>query len=219
VIRALVFDFDGVILDTETPDFVSWREVFVSHGVELTMDAWAQGIGTAPGSFDPYSHLASLTSVTVEVETIRSYRRARNDALIAVEVVRPGIETWLTDARSAGLALGIASSSPSEWVEGHLLRLGLREPFACIRCRDHVTHAKPAPELYLAACAGLGVQPGEAIAIEDSPNGIAAAKAAGLFCVAVPNGITSALDLSAADFFAPSLAEATLEGVIAHAGG
>src|SRR5688572_22101960 len=126
MIRALVFDFDGVILDTETADFTSWREVFVNHGAELSMEIWSQNVGTAPGSFDIYAHLTSLTTRTVEIEAIRVVRRARNDALIAGEAIMPGVEAWLAEAQRLGLKLGIASSSPSDWVEGHLERLGLR---------------------------------------------------------------------------------------------
>ena len=214
----MVFDFDGVILDTETPDFVSWTEVFTDHGVELTLETWSQGIGTYPSAFDVYAHLTSLSSRTVEVEAIRLVRRARNEALIAGETIRPGVEAWIEDARRLGIKLGIASSSPVSWVEGHLQRLGLLEAFECIRCADHVTETKPSPDLYIAACEGLGVLPGDAIAIEDSPNGIAAARAAGLFCIAVPNNITVALDLSAADFYLDSLALMSIAGVIAHSG-
>ena len=216
MIRAVIFDFDGVILDTETPDFISWREVFVAHGAELTMESWAQGIGAGPGAFDVYAHLASLSTHAVEVEAIRNVRRARNDALVAGEAPMPGVEAWLDEARRLGLKTGIASSSPSEWVEGHTTRLSLRGYFDCIRCRDQVGLAKPAPELYEAVCAAVGVAAGEAMAIEDSPNGIAAAKAAGLFCLAVPNAITATLDLSAADLRVESLAAASLESVIAN---
>ena len=213
-----MFDFDGTILDTETPDYASWREVFTDHGVELTMEAFALGIGTVAGSFDVYGHLASLSTREVEVEAIRLTRRARNDALIADEAVRPGVQAWIEEAGRFGLKRGIASSSPVSWVEGHLQRLGLLEAFECIRCADHVTETKPSPELYLAACEGLGVSPHDAIAIEDSPNGIRAAKAAGLYCVAVPNGVTVELDLSAADFCLDSLASVSLRDVIAGAG-
>jgi HAD superfamily hydrolase (TIGR01509 family) len=212
----VVFDFDGVILDTETPDFISWQEVFVEHGVELTLETWAQGIGTYPSAFDVYAHLTSISTRAVEVETVRSFRRARNDAMIADEVIRPGIEAWLEDANRLGLKLGIASSSPVSWVEGHLGRIGLLPAFECIRCADHVKATKPSPELYLSACQGLGISPSEALAVEDSPNGIAAAKAAGLYCVAVPNGVTAMLDLTAADFCVDSLAAVSLEDAIAR---
>jgi HAD superfamily hydrolase (TIGR01509 family) len=217
VIKALIFDFDGTILDTETPDFVSWREVFSDHGAELTVEAFALGIGTGPATFDIYAHLASLTTRTVEVEAVRAVRHLRHDALLALETVRPGIEAWIADAQRIGLKLGIASSSPSEWVEVHTRRLGLRHAFSSIRGRDHVTLTKPAPELYLAVSEALGVRPSEAIAVEYSPNGVAAAKAAGLFCIAVPNSVTVALDLTAADLYVESLEVTSLADVIAYA--
>src|SRR5689334_22286214 len=91
VIRAVVFDFDGVILDTETADFISWQEFFVEHGLELSLEIWAQGVGTYPSTFDVYAHLASLSAREVEIETVRTFRRSRNDELIAIEVIRPGI--------------------------------------------------------------------------------------------------------------------------------
>lgn len=217
VIRAVVFDFDGTILDTETADFVSWQEVFTDHGVELTLEAFSLGIGTGSGSFDIYAHLETLTTRTVVVEAIRSVRRSRNEALVEVEVVRPGIQAWVDDARRLGLKLGIASSSPVSWVEGHLERVGLLPAFECIRCADHVTQTKPSPELYLAACEALGVSPAEAIAVEDSPNGIAAARAAGLYCIAVPNSVTMKLDLSGADLCLESLAGLALEEAVSKA--
>jgi HAD superfamily hydrolase (TIGR01509 family) len=162
--------------------------------------------------------LETVTGLVVEPEALRVVRRARNDAMIAEEMIRPGVETWLEDANRLGLKLGIASSSPVSWVEGHLARVGLLPAFECIRCADHVTATKPSPELYLAACEGLGVSPAEAIAVEDSPNGIAAAKAAGLFCIAVPNGVTLKLDLTAADICVDSLAAISLEDAIARSG-
>ena len=216
MIRALIFDFDGVILDTETPDFVSCREVFVDHGAELSLEVFAQAIGTGPGALDVYAHLGSLAARTIDVDSVRFSRRARHEALIAVEVIMPGVEAWLAEARRLGLKLGIASSSTNDWVEGHLERLGLGSAFDCIRCRDDRTPAKPAPDLYLGACEALGVAPSEALAVEDSPNGIAAAKAAGLLCLAVPNSLTAALDLSRADFYLDSLAGGTLEDLIAN---
>jgi beta-phosphoglucomutase-like phosphatase (HAD superfamily) len=109
-----------------------------------------------------------------------------------------------------GLKLGVASSSTSDWVKGHLARLGILERFDCIRCRDDVPNAKPEPDLYLAVLECLGVRASEAIAIEDSPNGLLAAKRAGLRCVAIPNSITANLDLGEADLLLDSLADVSL---------
>ncbi len=112
------------------------------------------------------------------------------------------------------LKVGLASSSTSDWVKGHLARLGILESFDCLRCRDQVANAKPAPDLYLAVLECLGVGASEAVAIEDSPNGILAAKRAGLRCVAIPNSITASLDLGQADLVLGSLAEVTLDGLL-----
>jgi beta-phosphoglucomutase-like phosphatase (HAD superfamily) len=117
---------------------------------------------------------------------------------------------WLDDAELLGLALGVASSSPLAWVEGHLERLGIRSRFRSIVCRTHNRPPKPAPDLYLAALDDLGVAASDTIAVEDSPNGITAAKAAGLFCVAVPNPMTRPLDFSGADLLLDSLADLPL---------
>jgi beta-phosphoglucomutase-like phosphatase (HAD superfamily) len=116
----------------------------------------------------------------------------------------------LEEARALGIKLAIASSSSRSWVEGHLERLGLAPHFECVRCSDHVTVVKPDPTLYRLALEALGVAPEEAIAFEDSPNGILAAKRAGLFCVAVPNDATRDLALNAADLCVASLADVTL---------
>src|SRR5260370_24098872 len=108
-----------------------------------------------------------------------------------------------------GLQLGVASSSTSEWFKGHLSRLGILESFDCIRCRDDVANAKPEPDLYLAVLDRLGVGASEAIAVEDSPNGVLAAKRAGLRCVPIPNSITAQLDLRQADLLLRYLDDVT----------
>jgi beta-phosphoglucomutase-like phosphatase (HAD superfamily) len=114
------------------------------------------------------------------------------------------------------MVCAIASSSELEWVVSHLDRLGLRDAFASVACHGPELRAKPDPDTYLAACAALGVEPAAALAVEDSPHGIRAARAAGLRVVAVPNDVTARLDLSAADLRLPSLAACTLGDAIAR---
>jgi HAD superfamily hydrolase (TIGR01509 family) len=143
-------------------------------------------------------------------------RRVRRNELLDAETVLPGVDAWLDEAERAGYGIAIASSSPHEWVHGHLTRLGLVQRFAHISCRGEGVPAKPAPDVYLRACAALRVEPVAALAVEDSPNGIAAAKTAGLRCVAVPNGITRPLDFSQADIVLDSLREASLHEVVAR---
>jgi HAD superfamily hydrolase (TIGR01509 family) len=208
-LRGAVFDFDGLILDTESPEFTSWRDIFAEHGCALSLEDWSVCIGTAD-VFDPCAHLESQLGRPVDHAALKAERRRRSNALIAVQVPLPGVVERIEEARAMGVKLAVASSSDRNWVEGHLERLGLAPHFACIRCSDHVEVVKPDPMLYRVALEGLGVAPEEAIAFEDSPNGILAAKRAGLFCVAVPNEATRELALDAADLCVPSLADVTL---------
>jgi HAD superfamily hydrolase (TIGR01509 family) len=217
-IRAVVFDFDGLVLDTETSIYAAWSEAFESHGcAPLTLEEWAAEVGTSRG-LDLVAMLQERATRAVDVDAMHATRRARRDELLAGEVLMPGVEQWLEDARRAGLAIAIASSSKAEWVHGNLTRLGVRDRFGHVSCRDEDVPPKPAPDVYLRACAALEVAPHEALAVEDSPNGIAAAKRAGLRCIAVPNRITSTLDFSAADLVVGSLAECSLAEALERIG-
>ena len=145
---------------------------------------------------------------------IRAVRQTRHLALIDAEVARPGVRAWLDQARDLGLRVGLASSSSAEWVTTYLKRLGILDRFSAIATGDRVPHSKPDPAVYRLALSELGVGAADAIAVEDSPNGIAAAKAAGLVVVAVPNAMTADLDLSAADLVLESLADRSIPGVV-----
>ena len=213
--KLLVFDFDGLILDTEVPVYDAWQEIYGEHGVELAFEKWAECIGTAD-TFDPCVDLQAALGRTLDAAALLERHRARTDALIAAQAVLPGVREYVDEAARLGLALGVASSSSRRWVEGHLTRLGLRNAFQAIRCADDVPRVKPDPALYRAVVDVLGVPPGEALALEDSPNGVLAAKRAGLTCVAVPNPLTARLDLSAADLRLSSLAELPLTALLAR---
>ena len=216
-IRALVFDFDGVVIDTETPDFVTWRRVFEDHGVSLDRELWEGFIGAGLGSFDVCRHLEELVGRPIDRDKVRTDRRASYLSAVEANPVLPGVEEMISDARASGLKLGVASSSRRDWVEGHLDRRELLGYFDAVRCRDDVSAAKPDPELYTSALAALGVEPECAIAIEDSANGVTAAKRAGLFCVVVPNSMTSSMRLDHADLRLDSLADVSLEDLVAAA--
>lgn len=209
MIRAVIFDFDGLILDTEEPVFRSWVEVYEEHGEQLPFDRWVEIVGSTAIGFHPQSHLEELLGRPLPQEVL-DRRIVRRTEFVRAKALLPGVLHHIDEARALGLKLGVASSSTAEWVKGHLARFGILDRFHCVRCRDDVSKVKPAPDLYLAVLECLGVIPGEAFAIEDSPNGITAAKQAGLRCVAIPNTITASLDLSRADVVLGSLAEVTL---------
>ncbi len=213
---ALIFDFDGLILDTEVSELQSWREIYTEYNADLPLEQWAICIGSGADSFDPFSYLESQIGYAVDRKDILVRRRIRHLELLAAEVVLPGVEAYLHDAKRLGLKIGLASSSSREWVYGHLSRLGIMASFDSIKCGDEVTHKKPDPELYLSVLSALGVRAEQAIALEDSPNGVLAAQRAGIFCVAIPNPVTSQLDLAHADLRLKSLELMPLEDLIAE---
>jgi HAD superfamily hydrolase (TIGR01509 family) len=218
VFQAVIFDFDGTILDTETPEFEAWQAAYQTHGVVLPADLWRSviGLGATDGAarFHPGAHLEELLGRPLSDDE-RTARRAHYYAMIDAQSVRPGIETWLADAQRLGIFVAVASSGTRGWVRGNLERLGLLTRFGAVFCGDDVARTKPWPDLYIAAAAALGVRPENAIAIEDSPNGIRAAKAAGCFCIACPNPMTAPLDLYEADRIVASLADLSLESLLA----
>ena len=211
----LVLDFDGTILDTEESLYRSWAELWARHGHELALADWQANIGTED-VFDPLTELEDRIGRSISGRD-QSRRRMRRDEIQATYRPRPGILRWLSEAQESGVPVGIASSSPQVWVEGHLDRLGLRGFFTCLVCRDDDVPAKPAPTSYLIACGRLGSDPQHSVAVEDSPHGVIAAVSAGLFTVAVPHGLTADLDLSAADLVAASLEDVSLSVALSGA--
>jgi HAD superfamily hydrolase (TIGR01509 family) len=217
MIKALIFDFDGLILDTEVPEYQSWAELYQTYGSTLPLEKWAEYIGSADG-FNPYEYLEQQLGRSVDQAAVRLQRRGRFAELMADQTILPGVQDYITTAKQLGLKLGVASSSPREWVFGHLSNLGLAAHFDAIRCGDEVPVTKPDPTLYLAVLQALEIQAHEAIALEDSPNGILAAKRAGIFCVAIPNALTQQLSLSLADVQMNSLADLPLAQILKRAG-
>jgi HAD superfamily hydrolase (TIGR01509 family) len=205
-LRGLLFDFDGLIVDTETPSRASWQELYREHGHELPLDRWATLVGTV-GGWDPFETLEELVG-PVDRVALRERRLARELELGEIEELRPGVLEYLEEAERRGLATAIVSSSSNWWIDRHLGRLERAEHFdAIVAANGDEERAKPRPTLYVEALDRLGLGAEEAVAFEDSPNGVRAAKAAGLFCVAVPNGVTATLALDEADLVVASLAE------------
>jgi HAD superfamily hydrolase (TIGR01509 family) len=213
---ALVFDFDGLIIDTEGPVYESWADVYRRHGQELSLEFWKTIIGRGSNYFDPLADLERRLGRHLEAEAIRAERRVRMVELVEALPILPGVLEWRAEARSLGARLGVASSSGRGWVTGHLDRLGIGD-WDCVRCLEDVERPKPAPDLYTAVLGCLGVGPSQAIAVEDSTHGVEAAKAAGLYCVAVPSSLTGEHDFRRADLVLGTLSEASFAEVAVQA--
>jgi HAD superfamily hydrolase (TIGR01509 family) len=216
-IQALIFDFDGLILDTEIPEYQAWQEIYQAHGVDLALETWLDLIlakDRVALSRIPCEYLEAQVEIPLDHAAIRQQQRTRADELLTQQTVMPGVMDTIQAARNQGLKLAVASSSGQEWVLGHLTRLELTPFFDTIQYAELVQHSKPAPDLYCAALAALAIPAGEAIAFEDSPQGVRAANRAGIYCVAVPNRVTEILDFSHADWRLNSLADMPLDALL-----
>jgi beta-phosphoglucomutase-like phosphatase (HAD superfamily) len=212
VFEALLFDFDGTLWDSETVIFEAYRRVYDDHGHSLKLEEWSASVGTLDG-YDPMADLEARLGRALDRATLDPWERV-DDLMVGVDL-RPGVREWLASAVDLGLRLGIVSSNDGSWIRHHADRLEIGELFSVIVAADgDLGRAKPDPVLYREALAELGVGAGAAAAIEDSPHGVAAAKAAGLACVAVPNEVTRGLDLRAADLVIDSFTSITLPEVL-----
>jgi HAD superfamily hydrolase (TIGR01509 family) len=212
-VKALIFDFDGLILDTETPDFQVWQSIYREHGFELPHDEWGKIIGGyGISSFDAAEHLSLLSQGRLDSVSLRDRHRSESHAMTLAQAVLPGVMDYIHEAKRLGLKLAIASSSPHSWVDAHAQRLGIFEYFDKVICADEVGagRTKPNPDLFLLALDQLKVRKNEAIVFEDSPNGVRAARSAGIFVVAVPNSVTSLLSIEDANLRLTSLSELSL---------
>lgn len=207
MIQAVVFDFDGTLVTTEEAEFASWSQLYREHGAELALNEWVKCVGQPAGTWSAFDHLCDLTGQAHDSDTVHDRRLALLEAELQSLALMPGVAETIELIRQRGLPMGIASNSTYGWVETNLDRVGHLETFRAIMTRDRATRPKPAPDAYLEVCALLGAEPTRAIAFEDSPAGLTAAKAAGLYTIAIPNPITAHLDFSPADEQAQSFSE------------
>jgi beta-phosphoglucomutase-like phosphatase (HAD superfamily) len=218
-IRALFFDFDGTLWDSESAVFEAYRRLYAAHGQHLPVEEWAAGVGTL-GGFDPAADLEARLGREIELVAADGQDWDRIVGPLHHVGLRPGVRAYVDGAAERGLALGIVSSNEREWVEHHLARLDVGGVWDVILTADgDEARAKPSPILYREALDAVGVAAAEAVAVEDSPHGVASAKAAGLFCVAVPNEVTAALDLSGANLTVGSLEDLALPRLLEIAAG
>jgi HAD superfamily hydrolase (TIGR01509 family) len=214
-INALILDFDGLILDTETPAYESWKRVYRRFGVDLPFEEWALCVGRGM-VFDPHAHLEKLTGKSLGRDALRIERQGEVRQAVESQPLLPGVQKIFDDAEFLKLRLGVASSSPRNWVEGHLRRLHLFSRLETLKCAEDVAHTKPDPELFLSTLADLGIGASQAIVFEDSPNGVMAANRAGIYCVVATNPITSRLSFNGAriDLRVDSLADIDLPSLL-----
>jgi HAD superfamily hydrolase (TIGR01509 family) len=215
MIKALLFDFDGLILDTETPEVIAWQEVYSRYGVEFPVQLWGKIVGgNGSKDFDPVAYLSEKSSQQIDADLMRADKRVRDRELVAYQAILPGVQDYITTAKAHGLRLAIGSSSNHDWIDTHLKRLGLWDSFDAVICIEDAPRAKPNPDIFLKALEALDVRAEEALAFEDSPNGVTAAKAAGIRVIAVPNPITAQLGVTGADLTLASLADLPLPDLL-----
>lgn len=212
-IDALVFDFDGLLMDTETTSLRVWQHLWRWHGLELDQETFFAPHG---GNLiaDRYAALAAAVGPGYDHAASHARRIAYRDELHAVLELSDGIGVWLDEARDLGLRLAVASSSPRDWIVDHLTRVGYLDRFELLACGDEVAAVKPAPDVYLWALERLGVAADRAVAFEDTAHGVAAARAAGLRCVAIPHPNADPARFTAADLLLTSATDRSLTAVL-----
>jgi HAD superfamily hydrolase (TIGR01509 family) len=212
MIRGVVFDMDGLIIDTEWPDYQSWHELYAEYGHDLPLQDWIPYVGLWGPPLNLYERLEALIGEEIDRAALRARRRARCDELVRAGMIpMAGFDALVEELTAHGYRRGLASTSSRDWVDFVVDGLSVRPHFHAIVAGDEVAARKPAPDVYLRAAERLGVSPEECLALEDSAPGVASAKAAGMACIAVPNRVTLYHDLSAADRQVEHLGEITAD--------
>lgn len=209
---AFLFDFDGLLIDSETAGLLSWTELYAEYAQVLDRDRWVHEVANGRGPVMPVAELEALVATSIDWTTVEARRLARRNELIKA---RPGVLRLLADARARGIPCAIVSNAPGWWIDEQLAHTQIPvDFFDAVVAKEEGRAKKPAPDSYLAALDALRVRPADAVAFEDSPLGVTAAKAAGILCVAVPNEVTGGLSFAAADWVLGSLADVTVDELL-----
>lgn len=206
-IKGIIFDFDGLICDTETPELRAWEALFANYGLNFPFERYQETIGAVHNDETPFIFLEEMLKRPIDRLEVKEKFTFFRTKLIELEPIRPGILNYLKQSKNFGLKVGLASSSPRSWIDYHLGRLSIGEYFGCIKTFNDVSKTKPDPELYFKALACMGLKPDEVLALEDSTNGVAAAKKAGIYVVVFPNKVTEIFEFDDADLVIDSLEE------------
>lgn len=213
LIKAAIFDFDGLLIDTETVWFYAFKEVLQEdYGLDLSLEQFAKVIGTHDAVLDAW--IQENAKTLVDLDIMKRKARERFEEKMGSPVLRDGVQEYLDACQSLGLKIALASSSKREWIDRFTKQLEIDGFFDVINTRDNVANVKPDPELYLKTINDLAITPEEAIVFEDSLNGFTAAKTAGLKCVVVTNPVTAHLPFSGYELLLQSMAETRLEDIV-----
>lgn len=218
MIKAFIFDFDGLIIDTESVVYQSWLEIYKTYNVDLPLSKWESIIGSSNNTFDPFEYLDQHTKLNINQPSLLSrFEKTLQEKTRSLPML-PGVVTYLKWAKKNNLFIGLASSSTRMWVSSHLNELGIETMFDIIRTSEDVNNVKPFPDLYLSVKKFLCLDDYEAVVFEDSRNGIIAANKAKFFTIAVPNAMTRNMDLSAANFILNTLSAVDPENLVKNTG-
>ena len=201
----IIFDFDGVLVDTEWAIYQSWVELYAREGQQISITTYAPCLGAGYSHWDPAAHLEKLTGKRYDWEKETPVRQARLEADLERMGLMDGAAELLDWCRSQGIGLTVASSSSRRWVQGWLEKLGIYHVFDGVFTRTDGYAVKPDPALFLAAQQCLGLEKDDCLIIEDSENGTIAAQNAAIPCVAIPNRMTESSDFSRAAYHCASL--------------
>ena len=210
---AVIFDFDGTILDSETPEYESHKRVFADHGVHLSQDDWCTGIGIVKPDRHWFDWLCARATAAPTFERFRDATRAHFREMVRMEPM-PGIGALIGALAAAGVPRAIASTAPSGWVVRALDELQLAPTFDAIVTGDQVERGKPAPDVYLEAARRLDTAPEQCVAIEDSAPGVASAKAAGMKTVAIPHALSRMHCFDGTDLQVRSASDLTIDDLM-----
>ncbi len=214
MIQALVFDFDGLIIDTESAIIEAWKDAYELCRIEFPAPRFNAIVGHADIPFDPWADFKDLDDLPMPANELKKHIDQSILREVEAKPLLPGILESIKAAKERKLPIGVASNSKHDWVDSHLKRLGLFDQFDAIRCRDDVEHPKPSPDVYLSLLDFFDMKGENVLAFEDSSTGVLAAKKAGLHCVAIPGPSTISGNFSHADLIIQSLEEQPLPDLL-----
>lgn len=204
---AVLFDFDGVLVDTEWAIYQAWLRTFQKHGHDLPLEMYTRCIGSDFATWSPKTHLEELSGLAFDWHDLDARRQEEILRDLTGEGIMPGVIGLLDKLAAQSIRRAVVSSSSHQWVDGWLEKLDFANHFESVVCRGDAPQIKPAPDLYLEGARRLGLPPAGCLVIEDSLNGVKAAKAAGMTVWVVPNRVTAGLDFSLADRIFPTLTD------------